>query len=132
MDGVGAIEHISPLYPDLGIIVLTTYSENKMMAYLMEMGANSYLLKDAEPKTLHRAIESVYHEGYYLTQEVSKATITGLKSTARKKPTLKNNVTLSLREIEVLELICQEYTAKEIADKLFISLRCGGPPQAPD
>ena len=123
MDGVEAMKIIRPQYPDLGIIILTTYSESKMMAYLMELGANSYLLKDAEPETLQRAIESVYHEGYYFTRDVSRAMMTGLKSPARKKPVLKNNVTLSPREIEVLELICQEYTAKEIADKLFISPR---------
>ena len=46
-----------------------------------------------------------------------------LKKPQRKKPTLKNNVTLSNREVEVLELICQEYTAKEIGEKLFISPR---------
>ena len=123
MDGVEAIKQIRPEYPELGIIILTTYSESKMMAYLMELGANGYLLKDTDPETLQRSIESVYHEGYYFTREVSKAMITGLKSPARKKPALKNNVTLSPREIEVLQLICQEYTAKEIADKLFISPR---------
>lgn len=123
MDGVEAIKRIRPEYPELGIIVLTTYNESKMMAYLMELGANAYLLKDCEPETLQRAIESVYHEGYYFTRDVSRAMITGLKSPARKKPLLKNNVTLSAREIEVLQLICQEYTAKEIADKLFISPR---------
>ena len=123
MDGMEAIKIIRPQYPELGIIILTTYSESKMMAYLMELGANGYLLKDAEPETLQRAIESVYHEGYYFTREVSRAMITGLKSPARKKPLLKNNVVLSAREIEVLQLICQEYTAKEIADKLFISPR---------
>lgn len=123
MDGVEAIKRIRPQYPDLGIIILTTYSEYKMMAYLMELGANSYLLKDAEPDILYRAIESVYHEGYYFTRDVSRSMVTGLKSTARKKPVLKNNVTLSPREIEVLELICREFTAKEIAEKLFISPR---------
>ena len=123
MDGVEAIKMIRPQYPDLGIIILTTYAENKMMAYLMELGANSYLLKDTEPQTLKRAIEAVYHEGYYFTREVSKAMITGLKNPARKKPVLNNNIALSAREIEVLQLICQEYTAKQIAEKLFISPR---------
>ncbi len=123
MDGVETLKRIRPQYPDLGVIILTTHSDTKMVAYLMELGANSYLLKDAEPETLQRGIESVYHEGYYFTREVSKAMLGGLKGNTRKKPTLKNNVTISEREMEVLELICQEYTAKEIADKLFISSR---------
>ena len=122
-DGIQVFKEIKPLYPWLKVIVLTTHKDTKMIAYLMELGANSYLLKDAEPDILYRAIESVYHEGYYFTRDVSRSMVTGLKSTARKKPVLKNNVTLSPREIEVLELICREFTAKEIAEKLFISPR---------
>ncbi len=123
MDGIDALKTLRPLYPDMGVIILTTYSDSKMIAYLMELGANGYLLKDTDPETLQRAIESVYREGYFFTRNVSQAMLTGLKGNMRKKPTLKNNVVLTAREIEVLELICQEYTAREIADKLFISPR---------
>ncbi|GAB5522464.1 MAG: response regulator transcription factor [Roseivirga sp.] len=123
MDGIDALKILRPQYPDLGVIILTTYSDTKMIAYLMELGANGYLLKDTDPETLQKAIESVYREGYFFTRSVSQAMLTGLKGQARKKPTLKNNVSLTAREVEVLELICQEYTAKEIADKLFISPR---------
>ncbi len=123
MDGIDALKILRPQYPDLGVIILTTYSDTKMIAYLMELGANGYLLKDTDPETLQRAIESVYREGYFFTRNVSQAMLTGLKGQMRKKPTLKNNVSLTAREVEVLELICQEYTAKEIADKLFISPR---------
>lgn len=123
MDGIDALKILRPQYPDLGVIILTTYSDTKMIAYLMELGANSYLLKDTDPETLYRAIESVSKEGYYFTKNVSQAMLTGLKGQMRKKPTLKNNVSLTAREVEVLELICQENTAKEIADKLFISPR---------
>ena len=123
MDGIDALKALRPQYPDLGVIILTTYSDSKMIAYLMELGANSYLLKDTDPETLERAIVSVSREGYYFTKNVSQAMLTGLKGQMRKKPTLKNNVSLTAREVEVLELICQENTAKEIADKLFISPR---------
>lgn len=123
LDGIDALKEIRPLYPDLGVIVLTTYSDSKMMAYLMELGANSYLLKDSEAEVLEKAIRSVNNEGYYFTKEVSQAMLTGLKGNSKKKPVLKNNLVLTSREIEVLELICQEFTAKEIADKLFISPR---------
>jgi DNA-binding NarL/FixJ family response regulator len=123
IDGIEALKEIKPLYPDLGVIILTTYNDNKMMAYLMELGASSYLLKDCDPETLERAIRAVASEGHYFTREVSKAMLTGLKGNYRKKPVLKNNVSLTSREVEVLDLICREHTAKEIADKLFISTR---------
>lgn len=123
MDGIEVLKEIRPTYLEVKVIILTMYNDPKMMAYLMELGANGYLLKDTDPQTLEQCIESVYREGYYFTPEVSKAMLTGLQGNTRKKPLLKNNVTLSPREVEVLELICQENTAKEIADKLFISPR---------
>jgi DNA-binding NarL/FixJ family response regulator len=122
-NGIETIKRIRPEFPELGIIILTTYNDTKMMAYLMELGANSYLLKDCDPETLERAIKGVYYEGYYFTREVSDAMLKGLKGHTRKKPVLDNKNTLTEREVEVLHLICQEYTAKEIADKLFISIR---------
>lgn len=122
-NGIETLKRIRPIYPDLGVIILTTYNDPKMMAYLMELGANSYLLKDCEAETLERAIRGVYHEGYYFTKEVSTAMLKGLKGHSRKKPVLDNKNTLTEREVEVLQLICEEHTAKEIADRLFISIR---------
>ena len=122
-NGIETLKRIRPIYPDLGVIILTTYNDPKMMAYLMELGANSYLLKDCEAETLERAIRGVYHEGYYFTREGSAAMLKGLKGHSRKKPVLDNKNTLTEREVEVLQLICEEHTAKEIADRLFISIR---------
>jgi len=89
----------------------------------MELGANSYLLKDCSAEELERAIKSVYNEGYYFHGKLAQAMLKGLKKHQLKKPGLKNHESVTERELEVLELICQEYTAKEIAEKLFISQR---------
>lgn len=123
VDGLEALKELRPKMPDLGIIILTMHSDSKMVAYLMELGANSYLLKDTSPEEFQKAIHSVMGEGFYFNQMVSKAMLGGLKGQAKKKPTLSHHEALTSREQEVLELICQEFTAKEIADKLFISHR---------
>lgn len=123
VDGIEALKQIRSELPELGIIILTMHSDSKMIAHLMELGANGYLMKDTSPEELERAICRVNQEGFYFNKEVSEAMLGGLKNQNRKKPTLKYNVSLTRREVEVLELICQEYTAKEIADKLFISPR---------
>lgn len=122
-DGVEILKQLRPEFPSLGIIILTIHADRKMIAYLMELGANSYLLKDSDPKELEEAIKAVYNEGHYFTNKVSQAMLTGLKGHFRKRPNLNGNITLSQREVEVLELICLGDTAKEIADKLFISVR---------
>ena len=123
VDGLEVLKELRPEMPDLGIIILTMHSDSKMVAYLMELGANSYLLKDTSPEEFHKAIISVMEEGFYFNKMVSQAMLTGLKGQSKKKPTLGYNEALTSREVEVLELICQEFTAKEIADKLFISHR---------
>ncbi len=112
MDGVQTLKILRSQYPELGVIILTNYSDPKMMVYLMELGANGYLLKDTDPETLQRAIESVYREGYFFTRGMSKATLTGQPKQI-KNPFEKSDVTVTQRELEVLELICQEMTAKE-------------------
>ncbi|OEK00278.1 hypothetical protein BFP97_01560 [Roseivirga sp. 4D4] len=123
MDGIEVLKEVRSLYSSMGVIILTMHSDAKMIAYLMELGANGYLMKDTSPEELEQAIRSVKEEGFYFNKAVSEAMLGGLKNHSPKKPVLKNNVTLTSREIEVLELICQEYTAKEIAEKLFISPR---------
>jgi len=99
------------------------HDDPKMISYLMELGANGYLLKDTSPDEFRKAIFGVFQEGFYFNQIVSTAMLSGLKSTQKTKPTLKNNSRLTEREVEVLQLICEEHTAKEIAEKLFISPR---------
>lgn len=123
VDGLEALKQLRPKYPDLGIIILTMHSDSKMVAYLMELGANSYLLKDTSPEEFKKAIANVVEEGFYFNKMVSQAMLVGLQGQSKKKPSLGHNEALTSRELEVLELICQEYTAKEIADKLFISHR---------
>lgn len=123
VDGLEVLKQLRPKMPDLGVIILTMHSDSKMVAYLMELGANSYLLKDTSPEEFRKAIYSVMEEGFYFNKMVSQAMLTGLKGQSKKKPTLAHNEALTSRELEVLELICQEFTAKEIADKLFISHR---------
>lgn len=123
VDGLEALKELRPKMPDLGIIILTMHSDSKMVAYLMELGANSYLLKDTSPEEFEKAITNVVDEGFYFNKMVSQAMLVGLKGQSKKKPSLAPNEALTSRELEVLELICQEFTAKEIADKLFISHR---------
>ena len=123
LDGIETLKVIEMEYREVGVIILTMYEDRKMIAYLMELGANGYLLKDTNHEELQKAIEAVYREGMYFNNMVSKAVLSGLQSNHQRKPTLKNNYVITAREKEVLELICQGMTAKEIADKLFISHR---------
>ena len=122
-DGIETTKIISKLYPNIYIIVLSMYEDERFVYHLMENGANGYLLKNAEPQEIRRAIMDVYEKGYYLNNFVNRVLLK--KSHARQKvvPSLNSEITLSDKEKDVLRYICMEFTAHEIAQKMEISAR---------
>ncbi len=123
MNGVETTLKLQELYPNLKIIILTMHKEERMISYLMEIGANGYLLKDTSQNELEEAIRSVYNQGVYFNPFVSNALLKGLKHKVTKPPMIGKDYYLTTRELEVLELITKEYTTNEIADELFLSTR---------
>ncbi|MCI5082834.1 MAG: response regulator transcription factor, partial [Saprospiraceae bacterium] len=125
MDGLEATEKVKASYPDIKIILLTTYNEERLINHMMKVGANGYLLKNEEPEILKAAIESVYEKEFYFSDYVSKALLKGMQQKQTEVRPWKgtDQTELTKREVEVLQLICQEYTSSEIADQLYISPR---------
>lgn len=119
-NGIDTLKKLSGLKPSVKVIVLSMHTEPRMIRYAMELGASSYLPKDTKKEELEIALRSVFEKGKYFNERISDSLLDGLKGKNR-KPTL--GIELSSREKEVLELICQELTTKEIGDKLFISER---------
>lgn len=120
MDGVEACKVIRKLYPETKVLILTMHEEERMTAYLMEIGANGYLLKNTKKDVLLEAIKTVDETGMYSTDRVTNALLKSLKQRSKKAPGL-GTVQLTRRELEVLELIAQELTNTEIGERLFIS-----------
>lgn len=125
MDGLEATEKIKALYPDIKIILLTMYDEERLINHMMKVGANGYLLKNEEPHILKEAIQAVVEKEFYFNDYVSKALLRGIQKKHNEIRPWKTGDSdqLTKREIEVLNLICQERTSAEIADELFISTR---------
>ena len=124
LNGVEATKVIHEEYPDIKIIALTSYGGKTFIINMIDVGASSYLLKNASPKSVVFTIKEVYDKGFYYEEEVMKMIHENLLSANGKKirSDLDKNL-LSKRELEVLELICEELTTNEIAEKLFISPR---------
>jgi DNA-binding NarL/FixJ family response regulator len=122
-DGIETTKAVSKLYPNIYVVVLSMYEDERFVYHLMENGANGYLLKNAEPIEIRRAIMEVYEKGYYLNNFVNRILLK--RSHARQKvvPSLNNEITLSEKEKDVLRYICMEFTAQEIAQKMEISPR---------
>ncbi|WPV00542.1 response regulator transcription factor [Mucilaginibacter sp. cycad4] len=123
MDGMEATKLIKKTYPDIKILVVTMYDDEKFVIHLMEIGANGYLLKNAEAEEIRKAIYSVHETGYYFNSIVSNALLKKLVIKGNIKPSFKEGVELTEREQDVLKLICAEKTANEMGKQLFLSPR---------
>jgi DNA-binding NarL/FixJ family response regulator len=123
MDGMEATQIIRKKYADIRILVVSMYDDDKFIIHLMEIGANGYLFKNAEPEEILKAIHSVYENGYYFNDIVNKALLKKLVLKGNIKPSFNQNVELTERELEVLKLVCEEKTAAEIGKQIFLSPR---------
>jgi DNA-binding NarL/FixJ family response regulator len=123
MDGMEATKQIRKLYPAVKVLVVTMYDDDKFIIHLMEIGANGYLLKNAEPDEIRKAIFAVKENGYYFNDLVNKALLKKLVIKSHIKPSFNQDVELTERELEVLKLICEEKTATEIGKEIFLSPR---------
>ena len=83
------------------------------------MGARGYLSKDVETVDLKRAIDAIIQKGFYYTDFLTGRLVHDLQKSSIKKP--END--LNERELEVLKLACSELTYKQIADKLYLSIK---------
>ncbi|MCU0380256.1 MAG: response regulator transcription factor [Chitinophagaceae bacterium] len=123
MDGMEATKEVHKQYPAVKVLVVTMYEDDKFIIHLMENGANGYLLKNAEPDEIRKAIYAVYENGYYFNDVVNKALLKKLVIRQNLKPSFNQDVEFTERELEVLKLICEEKTAAEIAKEIFLSPR---------
>ncbi|MEI6866806.1 response regulator transcription factor [Flavicella sp.] len=122
MNGFNLVESLKGKYPDLKIIILSSYYKNNVFGHMIKLGVSAFIPKNANKKLLTTAIESVNNSGIYFTQADQEKLMQYMNSRF-KKITLSINEELSGREIEVLKLICLEHTNQEIADQLFLSKR---------
>ena len=122
-DGIETTKIVSKLYPHIYVVVLSMYEDERFVYHLMENGANGYLLKNAEPQEIRKAIMDVYEKGYYLNNFVNRILLKRTHAKQKVVPSLNSEITLNDKERDVLRYICMEFTAQEIAQKMEISPR---------
>ncbi|MEM7659717.1 MAG: response regulator transcription factor [Bacteroidota bacterium] len=117
LDGLQTVPLIQESFPETEIIMLTVYDEPKLIVKFFDLEVAGYLLKEATRKEIEEAIRIVARGGTAYGVEVMKR----LTNHLRQQKIGPSSVSLSKREMEVVRLILEEYTAPEIAQKLFIS-----------
>ena len=121
MDGTEANKKLKELFPDIKVIILTMEDDEQFILHLINEGVNGYLMKNADPDELEEAIKKVIENDFYFTDDISALVLRNFMY-GKKVEKIAESV-LTPREIQVLELICREYTAAEIADELMLSVR---------
>ncbi|OQX51339.1 MAG: DNA-binding response regulator [Candidatus Aminicenantes bacterium 4484_214] len=122
-DGLEVIKEIKNNFPSVKILVLTSYSEEEKLAQALKEGALGYLLKDSSPEELLEAIKEVSQGKTHLSPELAFRVV---RLMTGKTTPLSNSEFLTKRELEVLNLLAQGLSDREIAQRLFISPRTVG------
>ncbi len=123
MDGIETLPQVKKILPNAKIVMLTMDDDVSMISNLMEIGANSYLTKNSDSDTIYEAIKTVHNNEYYFNEYTNKAMLSGLKSKRAVETLQPDEADLSEKEIQVLKLMCDEKSTKEIADIVDISPR---------
>ncbi|HDR7715693.1 response regulator transcription factor [Bacillus albus] len=122
MDGVEATGCIKKEYPDVKVIVLTSFSDQAHVLPALRAGASGYILKDVEPDQLVEAIRSAYKGNIQLHPDIANALLSQTLPVEEKEEELSIQVNvLTARENEVLQLLAKGMSNKEIASVLVIT-----------
>ncbi|MED0874984.1 response regulator transcription factor [Bacillus mobilis] len=122
MDGVEATSCIKKEYPNVKVIVLTSFSDQAHVLPALRAGASGYILKDVEPDQLVEAIRSAYKGNIQLHPDIANALLSQTLPVEEKEeePSIQVDV-LTARENEVLQLLAKGMSNKEIASVLVIT-----------
>ena len=123
LNGVETTKILHAEFPELKIIALTSYNTPSFISNMIQVGAVSYIVKNASPEDVVLTINEVANKGFYYNEEVMKVIY---KDIISGKPSAKSDLDsmqLTSREIEILKLICKQFNAVEIAEILSISPR---------
>ncbi len=114
MNGIDASREALKICPNLKIIILSMHDDIKYYDSIVQLGVDGFLLKESNYNELEKAIESVFDGRPYFSQELL------LKLLRAKRES--TSIQISVREKEVLQLICQGLSTAEVAEKLFLSV----------
>lgn len=119
MNGVEATKIIKQRWPEVKILVLTTFNDEEAAVETLKDGANGFLLKTSEPEKLINAVESCFAGGLVLHEEVAAKMMPRL---LEKKMSVPVQIPLTARELDIARLVGEGKTNKEISELLYLSV----------
>lgn len=122
MSGFEAIDIIKVKFPEIKILILSMYEDDTTIASMIDKGANGFLIKNDSIELVYEAIATVVEKDFFFTPQIKSA----IKKYRDRVSYIKRTATIAeftIREREIINLICREYSTKEIACKLNTSIR---------
>jgi len=117
--GLDVLKQIKTLQPDTKVLVLTMHPEDQYAIRVLKTGASGYLTKETASEEVAKAVSKVLAGGKYVSATLAESLVTGLNAPAEKKP----HEMLSDREYQVMRLLAQGKSVKEIGYDLSLSIK---------
>ena len=114
-DGYQATIWIKENYPQIKVLALSMFEDDKAVIQMIKCGASGYVLKESKPRELLEAIKTINEKGVYINDLVSGKLLRSIK--------YESPADFSKKELDFLKLCCSELTYKEIAEQMFVSPR---------
>lgn len=118
LNGIEAIKRILTESTDVKFIILTMHEEREYILDAVKAGVHGYILKNTEAAELEKAILTIYRGGKYFSPSIA-----AILAESMAKPQVPGEAELTTRELEVLKLVADGLSTKQIADRLAISMR---------
>lgn len=122
VDGIEVTQHLKQHFPSIKVIIISSHYQHSFLGFMIKTGASAFVPKGISPQLLENIIKSVAEKGIYFMDDQ----ISIIRDQIKEKlpePNLTNESSLTSREIEILKLITEQKTSKEISEKLNITAR---------
>jgi DNA-binding NarL/FixJ family response regulator len=122
LNGIETAARLRKMDTTCKIIILSMHDDRNLVDKALEYGVHGYITKETATEEIIHAIQEVYMGGFFLSPKISKFVVRGFLGETNRIDQNNNVIKLTRREREILQLIAEGFTSKEIAINLHVSL----------